>query len=894
MIMFAYVLFVGWVAAAAACADSNAACTEWAAFGECDRNPAFMNENCCASCTRPSERSAIIMVDEKGGVSAREEEEEEQGSTSSASDDDDEEEEAIASWGTNDLRPISLPTIRQKQERLLEIMKNNKAAERFAEDERGRRPGQPYHESPHEHAPAEPSTCDVLLCLSPGLMAQTAEEAQCRAYAAKGGPCTWDERSQECWVDLAASPEVEACAESSGFNEFMRKERKNVADAPSEMNDGPWRFLDFLVPPKYFLETFTLSSAADEDHDHNDGGKENKETSFDFARDRMLEDIEDSVDCRSRPEQQETAFVYIGAAVDVFALHFLKCGESRIFFIDPLTYFRNLARVNEYLKKHPNMYAKNVSKELFTEFDHLFECKDCAPALQRASLDEFASDFRRRLLGAMKVRDHGRSAIGGNAKAVLADIRTEAHFVDEGVSTVDLRFTAAGVARHLTYVVAPGEDVDYPALLGDVPVSTLVCVGTKKAHVASLWRHLCGRPAAAATTTVLRTMSDQDDDASCTGPHHRRDVDVAAAMCNGRFRRRTRPVSLDHVLGGEAWDELTFTSSSSHDDRTKDNIARARTWDDGVFADAAAVEERRSYGPPGPVARAFAVGGDGMRVLVGQGAAWRHGFDAAPCTPNCVPTVDGGRAFDDKVCCLTAAASDRMLRAFEASHSALLREAFGVGSCRFRSFGSAVAYRTTTGGTKEAARVGFEKWHYDSGNYEEERDQHCDWRPERAEEEISVISYPPHQEGTWREEWGAATEFAAVACGKQGNKPLKAAVSVLPRANKTIVWHGKLFHRAAPLTAAGANAPPARRATAMQLICKRILDQQAHCEIHLCLTPGAETQTNDAAQCEAHAAAGGQCAWNSAHRECQADFTTPEAVACAEAFGLSDELNNRN
>lgn len=32
------------------CADKNDQCQEWAFFGECDKNPGFMKENCKRSC----------------------------------------------------------------------------------------------------------------------------------------------------------------------------------------------------------------------------------------------------------------------------------------------------------------------------------------------------------------------------------------------------------------------------------------------------------------------------------------------------------------------------------------------------------------------------------------------------------------------------------------------------------------------------------------------------------------------------------------------------------------------------------------------------------------------------------------------------------------------------
>jgi ShK domain-like len=50
--------------------DLNESCAEWAQIGECDKNPAFMLENCAVSCDSPRQRTAFIADGEDFAVGA--------------------------------------------------------------------------------------------------------------------------------------------------------------------------------------------------------------------------------------------------------------------------------------------------------------------------------------------------------------------------------------------------------------------------------------------------------------------------------------------------------------------------------------------------------------------------------------------------------------------------------------------------------------------------------------------------------------------------------------------------------------------------------------------------------------------------------------------------------
>ena len=75
-----------------------------------------------------------------------------------------------------------------------------------------------------------------------------------------------------------------------------------------------------------------------------------------------------------------TTFLYVGAHTDVQALSHLRCSETNVIYIDPLTYLKNGDRISEFqrLYRPLNNEHRGDPEHYMTSrvFDALFECTE--------------------------------------------------------------------------------------------------------------------------------------------------------------------------------------------------------------------------------------------------------------------------------------------------------------------------------------------------------------------------------------------------------------------------------------------------------------------------------------------------------------------------------------
>ena len=257
----------------------------------------------------------------------------------------------------------------------------------------------------------------------------------------------------------------------------------------------------------------------------------------DRATRRIHTSWHDAGGCAARRRNHSSTFVYIGADVDVFALHFMLCAETRIIFIDPLIRWRNRARLDQLkqaaatkLRGSPAAAGDGGLELSSPQYHRLMECDNCTKPLQPTALHRFAEELAQRLLAAMHLYAPrhalarafaARGSALQNKSAVADDIHTVVTWrkASDAPPTIKMRFIAAGVRRTLTYVVARSEDVDYAALLRGDTLSTVACTGTMRSHLIPFWHYICSDRRVLENS--LRALSSRTDACLPFGGGHR-------------------------------------------------------------------------------------------------------------------------------------------------------------------------------------------------------------------------------------------------------------------------------------------------------------------------------------------------------------------------------------
>lgn len=237
----------------------------------------------------------------------------------------------------------------------------------------------------------------------------------------------------------------------------------------------------------------------------------------------------------------QTAFIYAGPHLDVFALWELTRAESDIIFIEPLVYWRNRARVETAQRSMVNGQFRTQEENV--RFNHLFECEaseadgsksdplttseptarrarrqlstvprsPCAPRLSDADVDSYAEEILRRLRRAATMSCNATVSPLGTAPAGLQNLRllggpnryrkismtAAAAAGAKSYPAIVINFESDGVARRLRVLVTDAQDVDYASALtmrrGSCrhPVSSFVHTGLSKFNSQLVANQLC-------------------------------------------------------------------------------------------------------------------------------------------------------------------------------------------------------------------------------------------------------------------------------------------------------------------------------------------------------------------------------------------------------------------
>ena len=206
-----------------------------------------------------------------------------------------------------------------------------------------------------------------------------------------------------------------------------------------------------------------------------------------------------------------SAFVYIGADADLSVLHHLRCSERKLLFVDPLTFWKNTARIQQAIRRGTTG----------ADLDRLFECTDCASPLRDAdvrSLSTMLVDalplLQQQVLGCtlpdgqVSCYDAGiceQKVVGGPHIQVHSSDSWAVPHANTSVTApiLQIRFSQGRHARTLRYFAGRAEDVDWAAVLGGTPISTIASVGAAAVHSLPLLRHAYGTQPA----TMLRLLT---------------------------------------------------------------------------------------------------------------------------------------------------------------------------------------------------------------------------------------------------------------------------------------------------------------------------------------------------------------------------------------------------
>lgn len=227
-----------------------------------------------------------------------------------------------------------------------------------------------------------------------------------------------------------------------------------------------------------------------------------------------------------RCRRNDTTFLYVGSDIDAAPLMHLKCHETNIIFVEPLTWFGNYERV-EAMKKRMEHAAKS-SKDgrervplsvLQQNFDRLFECnfpvqksdilpefKDCIPNITSTLVHSFARRLASALSKLPLCSDAALESDAVSPRFVVNSVRASRRRVsidmhdsskggDGGRSSALLPSAVSRRRRKLNVLISTIEDVDLQAALhGDDgtfrPISTVCNVGVGMAAIAAQQR-LC-------------------------------------------------------------------------------------------------------------------------------------------------------------------------------------------------------------------------------------------------------------------------------------------------------------------------------------------------------------------------------------------------------------------
>ena len=209
-----------------------------------------------------------------------------------------------------------------------------------------------------------------------------------------------------------------------------------------------------------------------------------------------------AVGCPNR--NTTTTFLYVGPNTDAAPLRFLKCSETRVLYVDTLTWLKNLAIIEQFEQLRKSVNESERAKPVWnTLFDSLFEC---VPKLRQRLLKDYEDPRFKPFANCtggevqpihMRILQH--ELLENFAKirrcapeAGLADLRLLSSNIEASIGELVsphasppklvIEFESAGVRRELTYLASGIETIDLKAALTDAngvfhPISTFVKIG---------------------------------------------------------------------------------------------------------------------------------------------------------------------------------------------------------------------------------------------------------------------------------------------------------------------------------------------------------------------------------------------------------------------------------
>ena len=204
-----------------------------------------------------------------------------------------------------------------------------------------------------------------------------------------------------------------------------------------------------------------------------------------------------------RAATRPTTLLYIGSDLDTWPLNYLKCHEKNIVFIDPLVWWRNAEAMMRWYDAHPNGEAHRLSAfPGWRGDDGFYECPpSCgARALTNADLQAVGSAVKNGLLrrqcppeipDMMAALGH-ESALSGLSpgRMQLATLPSEDVRVGR-VPALTFEFESQRVHRTFSLYTAAAEAINYSAIFGNAPVSTLIDAGASGSHREHALAQLC-------------------------------------------------------------------------------------------------------------------------------------------------------------------------------------------------------------------------------------------------------------------------------------------------------------------------------------------------------------------------------------------------------------------
>ena len=171
-----------------------------------------------------------------------------------------------------------------------------------------------------------------------------------------------------------------------------------------------------------------------------------------------------------------SVFLYVGAYFDVFPLHFLRCRERRVVFIDPLYGYRRFLTITN--ASGPALNAHFTSASTKAEDDWFEEVSD--HPLRKTDIDAVAEQL---------VLELGATATCGDrpTPSALDGYVFHGRTIDYGDQRrrrpprIKINFASRGLNRTLLFVVARTDEIDFSGdndVLSSLRVSTLAYTGS--------------------------------------------------------------------------------------------------------------------------------------------------------------------------------------------------------------------------------------------------------------------------------------------------------------------------------------------------------------------------------------------------------------------------------